>query len=194
MVRVLNLILPIVVLLCVIAPVMAGVRSFFEFEGSEDVLLVVPGTNVVEISKPGDYTLWNHVSFVSDDTHLEFPDEIPTGTRITIFDLLDRSVVLWRPNVRMRRESARCRRVSFGTVTVRRAGSYMIEIFGIPNEGRAMSIEPATTPQSFFDTRLGLMSGLVLASGSLVWLGVAVTLILVRKAVLGTHTDRSPRR
>jgi hypothetical protein len=46
----------------------------------------VPGTHTLDLKKPGKYVVWNVVSEFRDGRQYGFPDSLPTGTRIRIFE------------------------------------------------------------------------------------------------------------
>lgn len=191
MMRVLNIILPTILLGCAMALIVFGVRSFSKVVSDEGIRLQTPGFTTVEIATPGDYDLWNQVRTVQDGTFRTFSDELPDGTKVVITNKRDGSKVPWRVNEGMRQTSGASRRISFGTVTFKEAGSYGVSV-SMPGEGGSFSIEESKFPQPFFSAMLGLMGGIFLGIGAAFWLAVTVILILVRRATPKQTASAAP--
>ncbi|WP_170157387.1 hypothetical protein [Roseimicrobium gellanilyticum] len=190
--RILNIIFPVIVLGCALALGVLGVRSFLSVVADEGLHLATPGFTKVQILKPGDYVLWNQVKTVQNGTFRTFPDEVPDGTKVEIIHEKDGSTVPWKARVGMRQTSGVSRKVSLGTVTFTEPGNYGIAISMPPEEGRSFSIEPSKFPQPFLSAIFGLLAGIFLGIGAVIWLGAAIILMFVRKATAGPKESVAP--
>lgn len=90
----------------------------------------VPGSTVVYIKKPANYTLWNEVTIDFNGRGYSNGIKIPEGLSIEIYELSSGRMLELKPELGVEEEWSSLRRYSIGNIFFDKGGKYKIEVAG----------------------------------------------------------------
>jgi hypothetical protein len=114
-----------------------SVLNIFRDKGT---FFFAPGEAVVNITKPGSYTLWQETRTVIDGKFMTFSEEFPSGTIIKVVKQPEGTDVALRRNAMATMEANGTRRVSIADLTFSSPGAYRVVVTGL-SEKRALYLE-----------------------------------------------------
>jgi hypothetical protein len=125
-----------------------------------------PGETTVTITEPGDYTIWQETSGVTDGTYQTYSRDLPSGLTIRIVKQPAGPELSWRPDTSTTWSSINGKsRASVAVVTFPDRGDYHISVSGLP-ETRAFYLDKDRILRAlFYMFSIGFLGMLLIFSG-----------------------------
>jgi hypothetical protein len=165
----------LLVVIGIVLNVVAVISSLSMFR-DKGTSFFAPGETVVNITKPGSYTLWQETKTIIDGKFITFSDDFPSDTTIKVVKQPEGTDVGLRRNAMTTMEANGTRRVSIADLTFSSPGAYRVVVTGL-SERRALYLEEEKIWSIFLIMIVGSLVGLLfLFSG----IGAAIY-VLVRR-------------
>ena len=108
----------------------------------------VPGEISINITKPGDYTLWHEAKGMIQGQSVSFPDDLPAGTTIKVVKRPEGTPIVLRQKGSSHMDKNGTRRVAAGHLKLSEAGEYRVMVSGLA-ETRAFYLEESKFAKVF---------------------------------------------
>ena len=105
--------------------------------------LIAPGSHILELASPGKYVVWNVTATFRDGQQYRFPDQLPTGTRIRVYDEVAGVEIPTAASMSATESSGETRRRSICSFTINEPGTYRLVVDQL-SEKRFLTVRQRT--------------------------------------------------